>query len=198
MIEKLTRYANVSLPPDIVVMTAGFFLLTTIVLLFWWLIPRLMRCVADWRIRRHIKKLGNETLSNVRLPDGVDGDIYIDHLVLSGDKIIVVDVKRYDGLIYGSETLDTWMQVVNRRNFQFVNPLHQMRNNVIAVQAIVPDLNVEGAVLFVGRSYFPKRIPAGVLRLQDIPAHSKKAEVSGRAMRNWRQLQACMHRNSRS
>ncbi|MBN1378234.1 MAG: NERD domain-containing protein [Gammaproteobacteria bacterium] len=156
----------------------------------------LKRFLADHHIRAHIKKLGNKTLSNIRVPDGVDGELFIEHLVLNGDKIIVVDVKRYDGLIYAGEQLDTWTQVVNRRNFQFANPLLQMKNYIIAVQSLVPNLDVEGAVLFAGRSYFPKRVPDGVLTLDDIPKQPPKKTVSEHALSNWQKLQTYQQRGN--
>jgi hypothetical protein len=189
MMEIFKQYTGVDFSSG-AVLTASILLFAVLVgVLLWWLIPLLKRKLANWRIGNQVKKLGDKMLSNVRLPDGIDGELFIDYLVLSGNKVIVIDVKRYDGLIYGGENLAVWTQVVNRRNYQFTNPLHQMRNNVVAVRAMIPDMEVEGAVLFAGRSYFPKRVPEGVLRLEDISGRAQKSIVSGSAMDSWLKLQ---------
>ena len=156
--------------------------------MFWRLAPVVINHFARYWIQRDVKKLGNKILSNVKLSDSVDGEVYIDHIVLKGNKVIVVDVKRYDGLIYGGETLDQWTQIVNRKSFRFGNPLLQNQNNVVAVQSILPDIAVEGIVLFAGRSHFPRRVPNGVLALNDIRRPLEKPEVSEQALLSWQQL----------
>ena len=157
-------------------------------LLGWWLTPYLRNYLVKLKIRGRVKKLGTKILSNIRLPDGVDGELYIDHIVLGRDKIIVVDVKHYDGLIYGNESLDQWTQVVNQKNFQFKNPLMQIQDHITAVQTILPEMRVEGMVLFAGRSRFPKRTPDGVFVLRDLPQQSQKLEIPEDVLSSWQRL----------
>lgn len=189
MIESISEYTGFSSGAAVIAMLAG---IVVFVLLLWLVIP-FKRYLAVWKIRNHIGKLGAKTLSNLRIPDGVDGELFIDHLVLNGNKVIVVNVKQYDGLIYGNETLDSWTQVVNQRNFQFSNPLYQMKHQVMAVKSLLPELEVDGTVLFAGRSHFPKRVPEGVLTLEDIPRRASKEAVSGEVLSCWQQLQQYQH-----
>ena len=159
--------------------------------LLWRLLPFLKNQLACYWVQWRIKKLGNKILSNVKLSDGVDGEVYIDHIVLRGNKVIVVDVKRYDGLIYGGEALDQWTQIVNQKSFQFSNPLLQNQSNVVAVKSIIPDVVVEGIVLFAGRSQFPRRVPDGVHVLRDIQRPLEKFELSEQVVLDWQKL--CRH-----
>ena len=65
----------------------------------------LRKPLHDWRERRQItravKRIGPRFKRDLSLPDGMGGEIRIDFLVLSPDAIVVVGVKRYDGMIFG-------------------------------------------------------------------------------------------------
>lgn len=196
MLDNITNNYGSILSPGILELGITIIALSVLVLLLRWVLPPLKAGFGKWYIRNRIKKLGNKALHNVRLPDGMDGEVYIDHLVLKGDKIIVVDVKQYDGLIYGNETLSKWTQVVNRKNFHFSNPLIQIKDYVMVVQTIAPDLNVEGAVLFAGRSHFPKRVPEGVLKIEDLPTRSQKGVLTEQALLCWQQLREFQQRSA--
>lgn len=141
-----------------------------------------------WQIKKRLKGLGAKIIKDVKLPDGVDGDISIDYLLLTDKGILVVDVNQYDGLLYGNEDHEQWTQVVRRKNYVFQNPLLQMGLNLMAVKAVVPDAHVEGAVLFAGQARFPSRVPQGVLMLDDIPRQRSKAIIPENALLAWRQL----------
>jgi hypothetical protein len=59
-----------------------------------------------WRQERQIawaiRRLGARTLHDIRLPDGMGGEVVIDHLLLAADAILIIGVKRYEGLIFGA------------------------------------------------------------------------------------------------
>ena len=149
-------------------------------------------CLWLWHpsrmLKRKVKKMGAKVLSNLHLPDGVDGEINIDYLVLTEKGMLIIDVKRYDGLIYGSETHDEWTQVLKHRSYMFANPLKQMNMRVLAVKFIVPEAHIEGAVLFAGRGRFPKRTPTGIITLEGITKHSTKINVTEQAKADWKRL----------
>ena len=146
-----------------------------------------------WRESRNInrvaKRLGARMLRDVRLPDGMGGEISIDFLVLATDAILVIGVKRYDGLIYGSARIDEWTQSIRRRSYKFPNPDTYLQQQIGAVRLIVPKTPVRGLHLFSDSAVFPKDKPSNVLqvkdlrgsaprpRLKDIPAELQAAWV---------------------
>lgn len=136
-------------------------------------------------IKRAVKRLGAKTLSDISLPDGIDGEVFIDYLVLTPDDIKVISVKRYPGLIYGGEQLQNWTQVVNNRNHSFPNPLYEMRLKIMAVMAIVPNVPVNGLTLFCDNSRFPTNKPPGVLNVQDIGATPDKKPIPPDLLSSW-------------
>jgi hypothetical protein len=125
-----------------------------------------------WRESRNInrvaKRLGARMLRDVRLPDGMGGEISIDFLVLAADAILVIGVKRYDGLIYGSTRIDEWTQSIRRRSYKFPNPDNHLLQQIGAVRLIVPKTPVRGLHLFSDSAVFPKDKPSNVLQAQDL------------------------------
>jgi hypothetical protein len=125
-----------------------------------------------WRESRNInrvaKRLGARMLRDVRLPDGMGGEIGIDFLVLAADAILVIGVKRYDGLIYGSTRIDEWTQSIRRRSYKFPNPDTYLLQQIGAVRMIVPKTPVRGLHLFSDSAVFPKDKPSNVLQAQDL------------------------------
>jgi len=125
-----------------------------------------------WRESRNInrvaKRLGARMRRDVRLPDGMGGEISIDFLVLATDAILVIGVKRYDGLIYGSARIDEWTQSIRRRSYKFPNPDTYLLQQIGAVRLIVPKTPVRGLHLFTDSAVFPKDKPSNVLQAQDL------------------------------
>lgn len=143
----------------------------------------------DRKIKRAIKRFGHQSLDNIWLPDGVDGQVFIDHLVLTNNDITVVSVKRYPGLIYGGEKLPNWTQVVNRRSHTFPNPLDELKLKIMAVQSIVPQVHVNGVTLFGTDSQFPTSKPSGVLTLEDINSQKNNSQIPPELLAGWHTLQ---------
>ncbi len=134
--------------------------------------------LRHWRherqIRRALRRLGARSLHDISLPDGLGGEIMIDNLVLARDAILVVDVKRFDGLIFGSSTTDMWTQVINKRSYRFPNPDRLLQAQVAAVRTIVPETPVRGLHLFTQTAKFPKGRPPSVLTLADIRKQARR------------------------
>ena len=64
-----------------------------------------------FRVSRAIKRLGSASMSNVVLSAGMEGHVFIEHLVLTPNKVLVVSVRRYAGAIFAAENMDMWGQV---------------------------------------------------------------------------------------
>lgn len=148
-----------------------------------------------WRQERQIagaiKRLGARVLHDVRLPDGMGGKLVIEHLLLATDAILVVDVKRFAGLIFGSAQTDQWTQVVNTRSYRFPNPDNYLQLQVIAVRTVVPKVPVKGLHVFTHGAVFPRDKPANVLLLEDIrkiPRRPKMKDIPKELDTAWNTL----------
>ena len=137
--------------------------------------------LRQWRqerqIARAVKRMGGRVLRKVRLPDGLGGEVLIDNLLLAADAILVVDVKRYEGLIFGGEKTDEWTQVINTRSYRFPNPDAYLQLQVNAVRAVIPKVTVRGIHLFTHDARFPKGKPPGVLLLEELEHNNRRPKM---------------------
>lgn len=146
------------------------------------------------RIAKLIKSLNTNYLKNAAFPDGLDGYLFVDYLVLTPSGFMVLDLQDYSGFIFGAANIDQWTQMVRRRGFKFENPLHQNAWRVQAVQTLVQDATVLGRVVFSSVSQFPKGVPEGVSHVSTLtadlaPLFENKA-VSDALRISWNQLVA--------
>jgi hypothetical protein len=172
--------------PEFILATVAI-LLVFIVLLQWSFIKRKL---YDLRLRRAIKKLGKKVLCNVTVPDGADGVVHIERLVLTPTAILLVSIKRFNGVIFAGDKIDFWTQVVDRRSFKFNNPLIQMDEDIMSVKALIPDSEVKGYMIFTGESEFPKGKPDRVMLLSELKdiACNKRDQVSEKLQEDWLHL----------
>jgi hypothetical protein len=104
----------------------------------------------------------------------------IDHIVICQKGIFVLEVKNYDGFIYGSEEQYKWTQVLNPKSkFQFLNPLIQNKKHVTTVQQIlkVSDEQIFSIVVFMGKATFKTSMPENVVQLIDLNRTLRKLQT---------------------
>ncbi len=121
--------------------------------------------------RMFAKRLGQIArahLQDVTVSDGLGGVIQIDRLLLTTDRLLVLDVKNFDGMIFGNATHDTWTQVLGSKNYPFANPVSENRIRVQAIKTLVPGVPVTGCVLFTDSAQFPRGRPQGVYTLDNL------------------------------
>lgn len=144
----------------------------------------------EFRLRHAIKKLGKKSLRNVALSDGMDGLIHIEHLVLTPKSILMVYVRRFQGVIFAGDNIDMWTQVVDKGSFKFDNPLIQLDEDIVSISALLSGSDVSGLMVFTNESEFPKGKPDRVALLSDLKKKAcKKSEVvSDKLQEDWESL----------
>ncbi len=154
-----------------------------------------LKQLKNWRlehnIRKVIRRLGLRSMKNIRLPDGMGGEVTIAHLLLGRDAILVIGVMRFEGLIFGSPHTDQWTQVLKRRSYKFANPDHYLQRQINAVRLIAPDTRVSGWHLFGHSSTFPKDKPDNVLQPGDIhslPKRPRHDDIPKQLHTSWEQI----------
>jgi hypothetical protein len=149
-----------------VLIAAGVAVVTLLILVI------LNKSIRNWvdklRVGRAIKRLGTESMSNVVISDGMDGHVFIEHLVLTPAYVLVVSVRRYAGAIFAAENMEMWAQVTDGGSFKFPNPLHEVEAATLAVKSHLPGIEVKGLIVFDRESTFPKGKPAGVVHINEI------------------------------
>jgi hypothetical protein len=169
-----------------------------------WVIPALtasaaLKAMGPWRagsagerlVGNRLKSLFPEVRHDLIFPDGRGGLTQIDHLALTPAGLLVVETKTYRGSIFGTGADQTWTQAIGRQRNAFQNPLRQNYAHVRALEALVPDIPVEGRVVFAGDARFPKGLPEGVCRVSELAdelAPLRHGEVSPPLRAVWKRL----------
>ncbi|MGD8999387.1 MAG: nuclease-related domain-containing protein [Granulosicoccaceae bacterium] len=114
------------------------------------------------QLRKILKPYVLDSRENVFVPDEVDGQIWVDRVVLTQGGILVLDVRRYEGNLFGGEQINEWTQLLGMKRSTFSNPLLSMPARLQAVSALAPEIPVVGRVVFTCLGSFQKGIPEGV------------------------------------
>jgi Nuclease-related domain len=136
---------------------------------------------AWWRrrqseLQRALKGVAVEALQDVLIPNGMGGHIHIEHLILTARGILVVDVKRFEGVIFASDRMNEWAVMSKQGRFGFPNPQSTLYDRIAAVRQLVRDVQVAGFVLFPGGADFSKGRPKDVMLPAELAEQFKKPE----------------------
>ncbi len=145
----------------------------TITTLKWLFSARLKGAAGERAVGRVLNRLGEAALHDIILPDGRGGLTQIDHLVLTQAGLLVVETKNYAGQVLGQPQDKKWTQRLGKQSFTFQNPLRQNYLHIQALKALVPNVPIQGRVVFTNTARFPKGVPEGVSSLSTLKVDLK-------------------------
>ena len=129
-------------------------------------------------IKQALEAVAIERLQNVLLPDGMGGHIQVEHLLLTGQGLVVIDAKSFGGTIFASERMEEWTVIGKQGRFTFPNPLGTLYDRVAALRQLVRDVPVAGHVLFGGSADFSKGRPRDVLSASELVERYPRPDAS--------------------
>ena len=146
------------------------------------------------RLRRVLRSIASESQSDLVIPDGMDGHIQIQHILLTAHGILVMDLKQVRGSIFAGEKLEEWTAMDGNERFRFVNPLAALRARTAAVRALVRDVPVYGRVVFVGDAEFVRGRPEQAVTLDELESEFADTALKDTASisafhASWEQIQ---------
>jgi hypothetical protein len=150
---------------------------------------------AKDRLQKVFDEISFDRIEGLVIPNGDDGEIQIDHLLLTARGLLVVDIKDVAGTVFGSDKMQDWTVIAADRRFTFSNPQPALYDRVAAVAHIVRQVPVAGRILFLDGAEFTKGVPDNVanldeLRQQFVEADTAAAKFKIDAFRpHWEQLQ---------
>jgi len=127
-------------------------------------------------IRDALARVAVEHVEDVVVPDGMGGEIHIEHLLLTTRGILIINVKHYEGVIFAGDRMDQWTAMGPKGRSVFPNPLGTLYDRVAAVRQLVRDVDVAGYVLFPAQADFSKGRPDEVLLPDDLLADYAKPD----------------------
>ncbi len=148
----------------IIAVTLGLALLALAVR--WWLAPARRHQRA---LRRAVRRVSHDTLTDRIIPDGLDGEIQLDLVALTAAGLLVLEVRHATGTVYGATSLDQWTALTPTSRQAFDNPLALMNQRVIALRGLFGDsVPVVGRVVLVGNVELGADLPNTVVTPQGL------------------------------
>jgi hypothetical protein len=152
--------------------------------------------VALWRMtqtpRRRllstVKAISADYLDDIVIPDGLDGQIHLDLVLLTVRGILVLDVKDHRGSVFAGRNMEQWTVMDGPKRISVRNPLSALHDRVHAVSQLVEhEVPVEGRAVFTGDATFVKGRPDGVVLLAELrEAFGKRNDGDERAVEAFR------------
>lgn len=140
--------------------------IAVVLLLIVWLIYR--RRAGGNRLQRVLNDISYDRVDGVLIPNGDEGEIQIDHLLLTARGLLIVDIKDVSGTVFGSDKMENWTVISNQHRFTFSNPQPALYDRIAAVRHIVRQVPVEGRLVFLDDAEFTKGIPDLVASVDDL------------------------------
>lgn len=114
---------------------------------------------------RRLRAAAADCLSGFLIPNGDEGEIVVEYALLTHGGIVIVDVKDVAGNIFGSDAMQDWTVISEKRRFTFANPQYALYDRLAAIKRLVKDVPVTGHVVFTSRGHFSKGQPTDVMAL---------------------------------
>ena len=122
------------------------------------------------RLQRVLDEIGYDRVDGILIPNGDEGEIQIDHLLLTSRGLLIVDIKDVAGIVFGSDKMEKWTVISNETRFTFSNPQPALYDRIAAVRQIVRQVPVEGRLVFLDGAEFTKGVPDMVADIDQLHA----------------------------
>jgi hypothetical protein len=184
---------NISLPAQMSGTTL-LLLALAILLVAWFILRRRRKRVRT--LDTVLNDIAYERLAKLIIPKADEGEIQIDHLVLTAQGLLIIDIKDVVGTVFGSDKMEQCTVISDDKRFTFSNPQPALYDRIAAVRQIVRQVPVAGRVVFLDGASFTKGVPGMVCNLDELQAEfgdwdKDAAKVKIEAfMPHWEQIKA--------
>jgi hypothetical protein len=129
-----------------------------LLLLLLWLAYRVLRGRGT-RLERALSDISYDRIHKLVVPNGDEGEILIDQVLLTSQGLLILEVKHVEGAVFGSDKMQDWTVISADRRFTFPNPQHGLYDRIAAVSEVIRQVPVAGRVLFLDGAEFKKGVP---------------------------------------
>jgi hypothetical protein len=126
------------------------------------------RAVRGRSLSQVLNEIAFERVDKMVIPNVDDGEIQIDHLLLTAQGILIIDIKDVQGAVFGGDKMQDWTVISQDRRFTFSNPQPALFDRIAAVRHIVREVPVAGRILFLDGAEFTKGVPGLVSTLEEL------------------------------
>jgi len=120
------------------------------------------------RLKKVLDEISHDRIHDLVIPNGDEGEILIDHLLLTSQGLLIVDIKDSVGTVFGSDKMQEWTVISDDHRYTFSNPQAALYDRIAAVRHIVRQVPVSGRLLFLDGADFSKGVPSMVSNLDEL------------------------------
>lgn len=120
------------------------------------------------RLKKVLGAIAFDRIDGLVIPSADVGEIQVDHLLLTSEGLLIVDIKEVRGSVFGSDKMQDWTVISDNHRYTFTNPQHALYDRIAAVRQIVRQVPVAGRVLFLDGAEFTKGVPGLVCTLDSL------------------------------
>jgi len=131
--------------------------------------------VVLWQKRRELQRIeatvdsiAYDVLRNVLIPNGMEGQITLQYLLLTERGLLILDLLERPGAIFGGDQMVEWTSIGKKGRYTFRNPQHALYDRMAALKSLAGNTPVDGRVVFSKRSEFPKGKSSYALRVDEL------------------------------
>ena len=144
-------------------------LLAILALLLIWLIYRLVWGRRS-QLQRVLDEIAFERIEALVIPSADEGEIQVDHLLLTSQGLLILEIKDVQGTVFGSDKMQDWTVIGEERRYTFSNPQPALYDRIASVRQVVRQVPVAGRILFLDGAEFTKGVPGLVCTLDELVA----------------------------
>ena len=141
-----------------------------------WAFVRWQRSVNK-DLKKLLRVVSSDTLADFVIPNGMGGEIHIDHLLLTPHGLMLLETKDMQGAVFAGDRMDTWSATLKGVRLTFDNPIPMLQDRAAAVSLLAPGVPIESRVLFVNDVTFPKGHPSIVSTVPALLEEYDNAEL---------------------
>lgn len=130
------------------------------------------------RLQKVLSEIGHDRIDGLLIPNGDEGEIQIDHLLLTSRGLLIVDIKDVVGTVFGSDKMQEWTVISKDRRYTFSNPQPALYDRIAAVRHIVRQVPVAGRIVFLDGAEFTKGVPKLVADIDELQHEFGEADTA--------------------
>ena len=119
-------------------------------------------------LEKALADIGFQHIEGLVIPSADEGEIQVDHLLLTTQGLLILEIKDVPGKVFGSDKMQDWTVIAEDRRYTFPNPQPALYDRIAAVRQIVRQVPVAGRVLFLDGAEFSKGTPSLVCDLEQL------------------------------
>ena len=120
------------------------------------------------RLQQMLSAISFARADGLIIPNGDEGEIQIDHVLLTSQGLLILHIKDVQGTVFGSDKMQDWTVMAADRRYTFSNPQPALYDRIAAVRQIVKDVPVHGRLLFLDGAEFTKGVPDLVATIDEV------------------------------